>query len=242
MPADQELIVGQTRIPYQVVGSANARRSRIVVDGSGIRVIVPAGADAIERAAQFVSAKRRWLYRASRSLSLAPQPEERFLTGARVLFRGRRLKLTVAPSAADHITVACRSRFDVTLPRTVWAGEQREAEARIAVKQWLQQRLREDGQELASRFATQLGVDVRSVRVLPMKKLWASCGRDKVIRLHPDLVRLPGRVFEYVMAHEVAHLVLRNHSPQFWRVVRRLVPDYVACRAALDEADRESKR
>ena len=240
MPADHELVVGQTRIPYAVVTSPIARRTRIVIDATGVRVIVPAGAGASARAVQFVNAKRSWVYRASRTLPPTPKAEERFLTGARVLFRGRRLKLTVAPSTSDRTQVECRSRFDVTLPFEVWSGEERETAARDAVKQWLRQRLKEDGQVLAERFAAQVGVEMRSLRVVPMKRLWASCGRDRIVRLNPGLVELPRRVFEYVVAHEVAHLVCRNHSARFWRIVLQLVPDYRARRAALDEYDRQS--
>jgi predicted metal-dependent hydrolase len=100
----------------------------------------------------------------------------------------------------------------------------------------------EDGQEIAGRFAAQLGVETPTVRVLSMKKQWASCGRDNVIRLDPALVQLPRAIFEYVVAHEVAHLIYRNHSVRFWRVVRRLVPEYIACRSALDEHDQRSRR
>jgi predicted metal-dependent hydrolase len=44
---------------------------------------------------------------------------------------------------------------------------------------------------------------------------------------------MPARLLDYVVAHEVAHLIEMNHSPRFWRIVGRLVPDYAACRREL---------
>ena len=43
---------------------------------------------------------------------------------------------------------------------------------------------------------------------------------------NPDLIELPKAVLDYVVAHEVCHLLHRNHSPEFWRTVARLMPDW----------------
>jgi predicted metal-dependent hydrolase len=44
---------------------------------------------------------------------------------------------------------------------------------------------------------------------------------------------MPAHLLDYVVAHEVAHLLEMNHSPRFWDIVRRLVPKYAACRREL---------
>lgn len=238
MPADHELIVGQTRIAYAVVTSSVARRSRIVVDRDGVRVVVPAGADALERAATFVNTKRRWVYQKWRSVPRVPDRDQRFVSGARVLYRGRHLKLIVQPGDVAKAHVDCRARFDVVLPRQTWGSVQKEAAAQAAVEAWLRARLLSDGQELAQRFARSLGVELKGVRVLKMRRLWASCGRDRIVRLNPELAELPSSLFAYVVAHEVAHLVHRNHGARFWRTVATLVGQSRRSRTELDRIAR----
>jgi predicted metal-dependent hydrolase len=62
---------------------------------------------------------------------------------------------------------------------------------------------------------------------------WGSCSRISGIRLNWRLIHCPPAVVDYVVAHEVAHLVEMNHGPRFWAVVERLCPDHAAARAEL---------
>ena len=60
--------------------------------------------------------------------------------------------------------------------------------------------------------------------------------RASGIRLHWRLVHLPPALIDYVVAHEVAHLLEMNHSPRFWAVVERLYPDWRVARRELRHA------
>ena len=65
---------------------------------------------------------------------------------------------------------------------------------------------------------------------------WGSCSSRSGIRLHWRLIHLPLGLIDYVVAHEVAHLVEMNHSPRFWSVVESLYPEHMAARKALRQA------
>ncbi|NSL53727.1 M48 family metallopeptidase [Uliginosibacterium aquaticum] len=67
---------------------------------------------------------------------------------------------------------------------------------------------------------------------------WGSCSKLSGIRLNWRLIHLPRPQIDYVVAHEVAHLVEMNHSPRFWRLVGELKPDYERDEAALKQAHR----
>ena len=64
---------------------------------------------------------------------------------------------------------------------------------------------------------------------------WGSCNHRGVVRLNWRLAQLPPSLSDYVVAHEIAHLVELNHSPRFWAVVETLMPGHAALRRALDE-------
>lgn len=67
---------------------------------------------------------------------------------------------------------------------------------------------------------------------------WGSCSRLSGIRLNWRLIHLPHQQIDYVVAHEVAHLVEMNHSQHFWRVVQALMPDFQVQRTAMKLANR----
>jgi predicted metal-dependent hydrolase len=83
------------------------------------------------------------------------------------------------------------------------------------------------------RFANQLSVAIQRIEVKDYRARWGSCSRSGVITLSWRLIMASPRIFEYVCAHEVAHLVHHNHSKDFWQVVDWLCPNYKELRAEL---------
>jgi hypothetical protein len=73
------------------------------------------------------------------------------------------------------------------------------------------------------------------VKLSNARSEWGSCNASGVIRLNWRLVQLPPALAEYVVAHEVAHIVELNHSARFWAVVERLLPGHAALRRQLDD-------
>lgn len=89
--------------------------------------------------------------------------------------------------------------------------------------------------ERAAHHAAQLQRPLPRVALSNAQTRWGSCSEKSGIRLSWRLIHAPPRLLDYVVAHEMAHLVEMNHSPRFWKVVERLCPDY---RAARDELRR----
>ncbi len=226
------LVVGTTQIPYDVRESLRAKRKRIEVTPAGVAVVVPEGTAPAE-VIDFVREKRRWVFdrvtdMAARTVKLpspspSPSPSP-WANGCKVLWRGRRLTVHVALSAVDVPVVVYRSRFDVRLPLAT-PPAQHAPLIQQAIEGWMQQRALSEARALVARYAVQAGVVVRRVEVRPMLRLWGSCGRDGVIRLDSGFMKLPAHLGAYLAAHEVVHLLHRDHSAAFWRVLRTLVPD-----------------
>ncbi|MBR9826701.1 MAG: M48 family metallopeptidase [Alphaproteobacteria bacterium] len=84
-------------------------------------------------------------------------------------------------------------------------------------------------------YAGQLGKRVARTIVREQKSRWGSCAPDGTIRLNWRLMGFPEPLIDYVCAHEAAHLVEANHSPAYWAVVERLMPDWKARRKSMRE-------
>jgi predicted metal-dependent hydrolase len=83
------------------------------------------------------------------------------------------------------------------------------------------------------RWAERMGCAPGPVLVRDQKRIWGSCARDGTIRLNWRLVLLPADLIDYVVVHELTHLTVRNHQPEFWAAVATVLPDYKQRRSRL---------
>jgi len=111
------------------------------------------------------------------------------------------------------------------------------AQIRDAVQAWLMRQARALFTERLNHFAPQLGVQWKRLTLSSAGTLWGTAHSDGSIRLNWRLVHFRLPVIDYVVAHELSHLRVMDHSPRFWDTVRSVVPDYSALRGQLkDEA------
>jgi len=80
--------------------------------------------------------------------------------------------------------------------------------------------------QLVHLYSSVMGVRPVSVRITSAQTRWGSCSAKGTICFSWRLMRMPADFVEYVVVHELAHLVELNHSPRFWAVVRSVLPDY----------------
>ena len=79
-------------------------------------------------------------------------------------------------------------------------------------------------------YAPQLGVKVRPVEMREWRRRWGECHPDGHLRFNWRLIMLPPEIIDYVVVHELAHLLAPGHNPRFWGVVAAILPDYQARR------------
>lgn len=233
-----EVVIGGRAILYEVRRSARATRKRIEVTPRGVEVIVPTDASE-EDVRRFVATKRRWLHDKTDEVQeelarLRGETPQGFHSGAKVLFRGRFLRLRVQRTETNEPALTYRTGFHVAVPHDMPVSRQ-ESAVRFLIERWLEERLVEDAWEIVRRRGTSHGLEVRGIRVKDQRTLWGSCGRDRVLRLDRKLSRVPKPVFEYVVVHEICHLKHRDHSPAFWSLVKRVLPDYQERKEWLEE-------
>lgn len=238
------LTVGATVIPYDVRESARARAMKIVVTPASVEVVVPVGTsiDGPSGVTAYIERKRRWVFDAVRELREKHRAllDQQYASGAKLQYRGRWLMLDVQPGDVPEVRITCRSKFHVVAPATLDPVERPEA-IRAAFDAWLRERARDAVEKLGRHHEAALGVRAAGYRVSDAKERWGSCGRDRVLRVHWRLVQAPAPALEYVVAHEVAHLVHRNHSPEFWATLGRTLPDWAERKAMLERWEAEHR-
>lgn len=106
---------------------------------------------------------------------------------------------------------------------------------RDAVQAWLMQQAKLNFTQRLDHFAPKLGVQWKRLSLSNASSRWGTASADGSIRLNWRLIHFKQDVIDYVVVHELSHLRVMNHSPQFWETVGSLVPDYQQRRHALNE-------
>ena len=136
-------------------------------------------------------------------------------------------------------TDACPQRPLVGVPQlTLHIGLPHTATAfqiRDAVQSWLQRQAKRVFSDRCHHFAAQLGVRYTRLALSSAQTRWGSASADGSIRLNWRLIHFALPTIDYVVAHELAHLRVMNHSAQFWEVVRSVMPDYEQFRGKLKD-------
>lgn len=142
--------------------------------------------------------------------------------GALQWFMGKRYPLVITPGAA-------RNRIELT-PQAMHMHTSAEADerGRLALLQgWQRRQAKQQLAELTPSWACRMGVEVAECRVRRMKTLWGSCNPlAQRIWLNVDLIRYPLACFEYVLVHELVHLLERGHNARFYGFMDEFLPDW----------------
>ena len=124
---------------------------------------------------------------------------------------------------------------DSTLEMRVRPGTGRDERADLLAA-WYRERLKTSIPRLIAAWEPFLGVSVKEWRIRKMKTRWGSCSvRIGRIWLSLELAKKPMRCLEYVVVHEMAHLIEPSHNRRFWGILDRYMPDW---RARRDELNR----
>lgn len=226
--------IGRAEIAYELRRSATAVERRITVTPDHVEVMA-LSTDTDDEIAGFLARKRQWLFNTMRDMeriAASRHSVPRFVTGSKIPYRGRNMSLTVRRTDAERASVAYCNGFIVDLPH--WAGDDPGLLVASELKHWLKQRARRDVLDIAADLAKRHGLIPRSIRVGDFDQGWGSCGPEGSVLINWLLIFAPKKVLEYVVVHELTHLVERSHGPRFWAALANMMPDHESSSRWLD--------
>lgn len=216
------MTIGDRAVPIEVRVNPRARRL-ILRLGRERRITVTCPSRGhVPQALRMVESQRGWLMD---QLARAPDPVPFAVGEVLPVFGQDRVVV-----AADRPTFAA----ELTPHRIIAGGRDTEATHR-RIAALLKRTVRSAICEETEKMASSLDVSIARITVREMTSRWGSCSTDGALSFNWRLVFAPREILAYVCAHEVAHRLEMNHSPAFWRQVRRLYPDYRCAERWLDE-------
>ena len=156
-------------------------------------------------------------------------PPPAYADGERLWFWGRRQAIERVDGAPPRVSLSGdRLRLQI-------AADATPAACAALVEAWLRERLREALEPLLAAWAGRLGLYLPGYRIRRMKSRWGSCSsRTQTLAFNLELVRRPPACLEYVVVHELVHLIVPPHNTRFYAILDHVLPTWSDVRRELD--------
>ena len=209
---------------FQVdVKRTNRRKTATVkIEQGVVQVVVPQtlSQQAID---DLIAKKSNWIRQKLVLQQSVPvsKPKE-FVSGESFSYLGRNYRLKVLTGDLQPVKLK-QGYLQVTVPM-----EQKSDQALIRklLQDWYLDRASEKLEQKTVKYAQQIGVQPSKIRVREYKSRWGSCSVRGEVSYNWRIIISPNPVVDYVVVHELCHLIHHNHSKQYWNQVRSIVPDY----------------
>jgi predicted metal-dependent hydrolase len=163
--------------------------------------------------------KRGWIYKGLAEWEdlNATRFKREYVNGEGFLYLGRnyRLQIVVTQDKPLQLKNGYFNLSSQSLPK-----------AEDVFKEFYRQKGNVKLRERVSYYQNKLGVKAHDVRVLELKNRWASCSEKGNLNFHWKCMMAPLTVLDYVVVHELVHLLHKNHTTAFWNEIDKLIPDY----------------
>jgi predicted metal-dependent hydrolase len=216
-------VIGGRAIVYTLKRSRRRRAISLIIDDAGLRVGAPWTA-AQGEIDGMLQRHADWIVRKLDDWNSRRQAPRRWSDGETLMLLGSPITLALA----DH---PCNPQLEDSALRI--GGETDPSRIEGVVVAWLRQRALACFVDRAAYFSELLAVRPSEIRLSAARSRWGSCHPGGRVLLNWRLVQCPLRLVDYVVAHELAHLLHMNHSERFWRTVGVAVPDYAERRREL---------
>ncbi|MBX3291813.1 MAG: M48 family metallopeptidase [Acidobacteria bacterium] len=221
---------GSTLIDFELVFSERKTLGITVRPDSSVIVAAPIGSQ-LDDISRKIRKKAPWILKQRNFfLTFEPRtPPRRFVSGETHLYAGRQYQLRIENAESDSVKLIGRYLEVKTTNKKY---------AEVLVRTWYaekaQQKLTSIALPLIHRFRNN-GVEPKALIFKEMPQRWGSCtARGKII-LNPELVKAPKGCIEYVVIHELCHLVHHDHTKKFFDLQKREMPDWEKWKAKLEK-------
>ena len=206
-------------LQYQLVYSNRKTLGITVERDCSVVVRAPIGMCA-EKINKLLESKKRWLHEKTHHLQNRIIEDKKLskelVSGESMPYFGRHYRLQVFNSDIEKI--AFKQKFII--------HKTNQTQADLLFKSWYIDRAEQKIPIRVAAHAKKLGLHFNGVKISDAKYQWGSCTSNNNLTFNWRLIKSPVFVIDYVIFHELAHLIEKNHSSLFWQIVKTTFPDY----------------
>ena len=238
MNSDRQVRIGGAVIGYQLKRSKRRRKTVGIRIARDIVEVTAPTRTTIKDIEAILRKRADWIIEKVEAASQLPAPRP-LASGDTLPFLGRTMSLLIEESTVKRASARSDGEaLSVLVPSGI-AREDQGDHVDLAIANWYKAELEGYLQQSVARWLPVMGRDeIPRVLVRDQRSRWGSCSSDGTLRFSWRLAMLEPDLIDSVVVHELAHLDVMNHSPAFWEVVLKAMPDARERRKRLNEAGR----
>ena len=212
---------GSSSLSYRITRKLKLKHTYIIVDREGVCVKTNEQVDE-ETLAAYVIKRSAWISRKLKAYK-AKALEENICTGARLYYMGKSYYVElIEEERREHISVDfTHARFVIHAPMAC-----SQIALHHAVDTFYKRKAIEKITPLVRKWSQKMELTPDHLAFRKAEKRWGSCSATNRITLNYHLMKISRSLIEYVIVHELAHILHKNHSTEFWSVVKKQMHDY----------------
>lgn len=214
--------------PFQVevIRTDRKRSASISLSDELVKVVVPSTLSD-NRIRDLVRKRTPWIKKKLQEHSVRPTiPPREYVSGETVTYLGKNYRLKVWIGDQPSIKLK-RGYVEATVTKTDIDPKNT---IRSLLEHWYRSLAKKRLGEKTERLAGVIGVNPASVTVKNYKSRWGSCSTKGDISYNWRIILAPHSIVDYVVVHELCHMLEHNHSSKYWKHVERHVPNWRECR------------
>ena len=214
--------------PIEIIRTERSKSASIEIEGDTVKVTVPKNLSD-QRIEELVKNRTVWIRQKLKIQTETIRPKDKeYVNGETFSYLGRNYRLKCLSGGSGE-TKLTNGYLTVCLAKDA-SGAAVEGCMRQSLQQWYQARALEKLKEKTKRYSAILGVSPQSVGVKEYKARWGSCSSSGDVTYNWRIIMAPHHIVDYIVVHELCHLLEHNHGPKYWKHVKNVIPDYKECR------------
>lgn len=225
----EQITYGNKKIYFKIQRGRRKKTVAIHIQPNITVVVLSPQLMETEKIKKIVQKRAKWIIEKQEKLKKIKSglSKKDFMSGETFPYLGRnyRLKVTRSDSLKEEKCKLLNGRLHVCINKKL-QGRAVKKSVREKLVEWYMERAEEKINERINRYAVQIGKWPKKVLIKNQEKRWGSCSHSGTVRFNWKAVMTPITAFDYIIVHELCHLLYPNHSERFWHKVESIVPDY----------------
>lgn len=219
--------------PIEIVRTDRRKSASIDVENEVVRVSIPSTLSD-QRVEALITQRMPWIQsKLDEQKRTTPRRNVEYIDGESISYLGRNYRLKLEHGITKSAKLK-NGKLVVNIPAEKAKGRF-ERYIRTTVEDWYKKQALKHFQEKSARYGNQIGVTPKSIDIADFKARWGSCSPQGDITYHWRVIAASHRIVDYIVVHELCHLIEHSHSPRYWQLVENIMPDYRERREWLKE-------
>ena len=209
---------GKSKIKYNIVRSDRRKTTAIVVNSAGVQILSPLQ-KSDEQIQKLVKSHSKWIYKKQLWAQQESSQKIIYANDSKIPYLGKSYQLKVIVAKNDEGFFFRNGKF------TAKVKQSSPTKIKKLYIKWLEEKSQFIKNRVKS-LSDKTGIKFSKIHIKGHRERWGSMSKNGSLNFNVNLMRMPLKILDYVIMHELCHVQIPNHSSNYWTLLHKVMPDY----------------